>query len=135
MLRKLWALGLTKFLSNFNDNALKAVAMMLAVNEFKDDPGSQAALIAVSGMIFMLPFVLFPTVAGWLADRYPKRSILIVAKWAELVIITLGMFSFALIPTWGFGPLMFIVFLMALQSTFFSPAFLGILPEIPYVYL
>ncbi|MDP6449217.1 MAG: MFS transporter [Lentisphaeria bacterium] len=130
MLRKLWALGLTKFLSNFNDNALKAVAMMLAVNEFKDDPGSQAALIAVSGMIFMLPFVLFPTVAGWLADRYPKRSILIVAKWAELVIITLGMFSFALIPTWGFGPLMFTVFLMALQSTFFSPAFLGILPEL-----
>jgi acyl-[acyl-carrier-protein]-phospholipid O-acyltransferase/long-chain-fatty-acid--[acyl-carrier-protein] ligase len=130
MLRKLWALGLTKFLSNFNDNAFKAVAMMLMLRKYADDPGLQAAVIAISSMIFMLPFVAFPTIAGWMSDRFPKRSILLAAKWAELVVIFGGMFCFTLVPTVGFGPLLVAVFLMALQSTFFSPAFLGILPEL-----
>lgn len=129
MFNRLWALCTTKFLSNFNDNAFKSVGILVAVNQIQEE-GAQAAVIAFGSMVFMLPFVIFPTVAGWLCDRFPKRQVLIGSKVAELIIMALGMVSLVLIPQVGFAPLFAVLFLMALQSTFLSPAFLGILPEV-----
>ncbi len=136
MSKKLWPLAVTKFFTAFNDNAFRFVAMFVAMGIIRAKAGSQeaaeprqAALVALASMIFMLPFVLFPTVTGWLADRYSKRKVLVGAKAAEIFVMTLGLLSFVFIGRLGFVPLLTVVFLMSFQSTFFSPAFFGILPE------
>lgn len=129
MMRKLWALALTKFLCNLNDNAFKTIAMLLAVQQVRD-PGTQAALVSLAAMIFMMPFVLFPTVAGWLADRACKRRVLIACKVAELVFAALGAVCLAMTGQWGFAPVLSVVFLLAAQASFLAPAFQGLLPEI-----
>src|SRR4029078_6587149 len=75
-------------------------------------------------------FLLFSGYAGQLADVYSKRTVLIVSKSLEIVAAGLGLAAFAL----GHLQLTYVVlFLIALQATFFSPAKYGILPEVlPY---
>ena len=115
----------TQFLGAFNDNIYKLVIAFLAVNLFVTEKAGTQYLALASG-IFVLPFVIFSPYAGYLADRFSKRRILISAKFAEMIIMTLGLVAFALNNVWViFGCL----FLMGTQSTFFSPSKYGILPE------
>ncbi len=130
MFQRLWALSATKFLSNLNDNAFKTLAIFIAVSHLEGDKGAQAAVIAFGSIVFMLPFVAFPTVAGWMSDRFAKRQVIVGAKVAEVVIMLLGAVALARVDQFGLGLLFVAVFMMALQSTFLSPAFLGVLPEV-----
>lgn len=127
---KVWPLALTKTLGNFNDNAFKAVVTFVALAN-ETDPGRRSAIIAIGSMMFMMPYVIFPTVAGWVGDRFNKRRVLVAGKLAELIIMLLATVFFVLLSidicTWV--PLLGLITLMALQSTFFTPAFLGVLPE------
>jgi acyl-[acyl-carrier-protein]-phospholipid O-acyltransferase/long-chain-fatty-acid--[acyl-carrier-protein] ligase len=76
--------------------------------------------------VFILPFLLFSGYAGQLADVYSKRTVLVVTKSLEIVAAGLGLFAFMA----GHLNLMYaVLFLIALQATFFSPAKYGILPE------
>ncbi len=136
MYKRLWPLAITKFFTSFNDNAFRFVVMFVTMGIIARHASSravgeaqQAALVAIGSMIFMMPFVIFPTITGWMADRYSKRRILIGAKIAEIVVMILGLLGFVLLGKVGFVPLLAAVFLMSFQSTFFSPAFFGILPE------
>ncbi len=82
--------------------------------------------LSIVSAVFILPFLLFSGYAGQLADIYSKRTVLVVSKSLEIVAATLGLVAFA------FGHLQLtyaVLFLIALQATFFSPAKYGILPE------
>lgn len=119
----------TQFLGALNDNFYKMVVSLLAVNAAAGSGGGSLYL-SLAGALFILPFFLFSGYAGYLADVYNKRKVLIVTKSFE--IFAMGM---ALLAFWmGRIELMLgVLFLMALQSTFFSPAKYGILPEmLPY---
>jgi len=114
----------TQFLGAFNDNLFKIVVSMLAVRVV-GAAGAGRELSIVSA-VFILPFLLFSGYAGQLADIYSKRTVLVVSKSLEIVATTLGLIAFAL----GHLQLTYVVlFLIALQATFFSPAKYGILPE------
>ena len=39
---------------------------------------------------FVLPYLVLAAPAGYLADRYPKRSVIVGCKVAEIVIMVLG---------------------------------------------
>jgi len=115
----------TQFLGAFNDNFYKMVVSMYAI-EAAGSPGSAAPYLSLIGALFILPFFLFSGYAGHLADVFSKRSVLVVTKTFEIfamIFALLAFFSGRLELTFC------IVFLMALQSTFFSPAKYGILPE------
>ncbi len=115
----------TQFLGAFNDNVYKIVIALLAVNVATTASGGSGYLSLV-GAIFILPFFLFSGYAGYLADVSSKRTVLIVTKALEIVAMALACFAFLV----GRIDLMLgVLFLMALQSTFFSPAKYGILPE------
>ena len=115
----------TQFLGAFNDNLFKIVVSMLAVRAAAGS-GSGGELSLV-GVVFILPFLLFSGYAGQVGDVYNKRSVLIVTKSLEIVATGLGLIAFL----FGHLELTYIVlFLIALQATFFSPAKYGILPEI-----
>src|SRR5215471_221916 len=114
------------FLGAFNDNVYKMVISLLAVHAASSAAGggSQPSLI---GAVFVLPFFLFSGYAGYAADVYSKRSVLVLTKALEIVVKGLGWL--ALLS--GHSALMLgVLFLLALQATFFSPAKYSILPEL-----
>lgn len=114
----------TQFLGAFNDNLFKIVVSMLAVHAATSaSAGRQLSLV---GVVFILPFLLFSGYAGQLADIYSKRTVLVVTKSLEIVAAGLALLAFVagrLEVTYA------VLFLIALQATFFSPAKYGILPE------
>ncbi len=116
----------TQFLGAFNDNAFKLVVSLLLVNLVVDQ-SAQSTYVALAGGLFTLPFILFFMYAGFLADRFSKQRIMVWVKLAEVVVMALGGVAF-----WLKQPVIMIVvvFLMGAQSTFFSPAKYGILPEV-----
>jgi len=114
----------TQFFGAFNDNVFKIVISMLAIRNMAEASGAYISLI---GAIFMLPFFFFSGYAGFAADRVNKRTILIYTKALELIAMVLAFFSFIIGDIkW----MLCVLFLMALQTTFFSTAKYGILPEV-----
>ncbi|MHC4269804.1 MAG: acyl-[ACP]--phospholipid O-acyltransferase [Planctomycetota bacterium] len=121
------ALLVTQFLGAFNDNAFKLVISLIAVNSFADRAGEGSQYIALAGVMLVLPFILFSSYAGFLADRYSKKVIMFWVKVAEVVVMCMG----ALVFYFGnIYAMMIVLFLMGTQSALFSPSKYGILPEI-----
>ena len=115
----------TQFLGAFNDNLFKIVVSMVAVHTAAAaHAGRELSLVSA---IFILPFLLFSGYAGEVSDVYSKRTVIVVSKSLEIVAATLGLVAFF------FGHLHLtyaVLFLIAVQATFFSPAKYGILPEV-----
>jgi MFS family permease len=122
----------TQFLGAFNDNLFKQLMLLLAipaVGQAVDGAAEGGDLQGVATIVFGLPFVLFGGVAGYLADRYSKRRVIVLSKVAEIAVMGLGLFAFLLAPSIGFAGLWIVLFLMGTQSAFFGPGKYGILPE------
>lgn len=132
--RAFWGITATQFLGAFNDNLFKQLVLLLSVpvatatleNSTVDAHDQQG----IATMVFSLPFVLFSGVAGWLSDRYSKRTVICLAKAAEIVVMALGMFAFLSYGHVGYTGLLTVLALMGLHSTFFGPGKYGILPEL-----
>jgi len=118
--KRLLMMGSTYALGTFNDNFFKQAACLLALSlGFKEIQGE-------AGIIFALPFVLFSAWAGWLADRLPKSSIVVWAKGLEVLAMCFGAYGL-IAMNWHF--ILAMVGTMGLQSTLFSPALNGSIPE------
>ena len=114
----------TQFLGAFNDNLFKIVVSLLAVHAASQAHSGRE--LSIVGFVFILPFLLFSGYAGELADVYSKRTVLVVTKSLEIVAASLALVAFLA----GHLNLTYaVLFLIALQATFFSPAKYGILPE------
>jgi MFS family permease len=119
-------------LAAFNDQAIHASAMFFAIHkQFMSEKNA----ISLMPILFYAPWAVFCTLAGYLADRYSKRSSLVFWKFAEVGITLVALFGFWLgsgrEQSW-FGPflVMSTVFLMGTHSAFFVPAKYGAMPEI-----
>jgi len=75
----------------------------------------------------MLPFFLFSSTAGEIADKYRKDLMIKTLKFVELLIITTVILGFYLQNPYI---LLFVIFLMGMQSAFFGPVKYSILPNI-----
>lgn len=103
---KFAAMAATYCLGVFNDSFFRQSAMLIAVAAgLKDIQGCVMA-------IFTLPYLLFAAPAGWLADRFSKRHVLICAKVLELIAMLGGAvaicvgnwpFILAIVLPWGFS--------------------------------
>jgi acyl-[acyl-carrier-protein]-phospholipid O-acyltransferase/long-chain-fatty-acid--[acyl-carrier-protein] ligase len=73
-----------------------------------------------------LPFLVFSSWAGHVADHFSKKRMMVCVKVAEIVIMSAGFVAF-----WLRSPILLLVllFFMGAQSAFFSPAKYGFLPE------
>ena len=115
----------TQFLGALNDNIYKMVVSLVAVGIAVESEGSQ--FLALAQGLFILPFILFSGYAGYLADTYSKRSVLIGTKAFEVLAMLLAIGALA---SGRIELLLAVLLLMATQSAFFGPAKYGILPEI-----
>jgi MFS family permease len=121
-----------QFLAAFNDQAIHAAAMFFAINT---QTLSEAQAISLMPILFYAPWALFCTLAGYLADRYSKRSTLVAWKLAEVGITGLALFGFWLGTDGGHSHVgswvvLSTVFFMGTHSAFFVPAKYGVMPEI-----
>jgi len=118
-------LNITQFLGALNDNLYKLLIVYFFIQ--LDGIENSHIILATTGAIFVLPFLLFSAPSGTLADRYSKRNIIILTKLFELVIMTAAIFAFTYESKIGSYA---ILFLLAAQSAFFGPSKYGILPEL-----
>lgn len=126
--RRFWPLFWTQFLGAANDNFFKNALVMLITYKNVELMGlNSASLVAMAGGIFILPYMTFSATAGQLADHFDKSSVIKVTKLTELIIMSLAAIGFV---TQSYGLLLFVLFLMGAQSSFFSPVKFGSLPEI-----
>lgn len=127
----------TQFFGAFNDNLFKNSLMALLtfgvlsrVLEWSSTGNatevSLSAMNNLGAMLFILPFFLFSALAGQLADKYEKSTLIRYIKALEILIMALGALCFIYHQTWG---LMLLLFLMGTQSTFFGPVKYSIIPQ------
>lgn len=118
-------LNATQFLAALNDNLYKLLLIFFLIHlEGKEHSNT---ILSLAGGIFVIPFLLFASLAGTLADRFSKRSVIYFTRFLEIITIALGVLSFHFqSPVGGY----IVLFLMAVHSTLFSPCKYGIIPEI-----
>src|SRR5579884_22724 len=116
----------TQFLGAFNDNVYKMMVSMIAV-EIASNAQMGARYLSLAGAVFVIPYLLFAGHAGQLADRFSKTRVLQITKSLEIVTMILGLI--ALVSN-RIELLLGVLFLLAVQANFFSPAKYGILPEV-----
>ncbi len=115
------AMAVAYFLGVFNDNFFKQAGLLLAV------AAGHSALQGTATWLFSLPFVLFSAHGGWVADRFSKKKVVISSKFLELFAMTIGAYGL-LTLSWNW--ILAMIFLMGFQSTFFTPALNGSIPEL-----
>jgi len=104
----------------FNDNFFKQAVLLLAIG------AGLAHLQGTATVLFALPFILCSAYAGWLADRFPKKTIVVNAKIMELLAMLLGAVG---LLTANWFCIISMIFLMGLQSAIFGPSLNGSIPE------
>ncbi|HEX2494489.1 MAG TPA: MFS transporter [Steroidobacter sp.] len=115
-------------LGALNDNVYKNVLVILAAYQAAQYTSIEPELLTnIAAGLFILPYVLFSGIAGQLADRYDKSLVLKAVKAAEVAIMAVAGFGFAV---HSIEVLLGALFLMGVHSTFFAPAKYGLLPEV-----
>ena len=117
----------TQFLGAFNDNVFKMIVSVAAVAYTAGNAEAGSQYLALTGAVFVLPFLLMAGWAGQLADRFSKSQVLIVTKAFEILTMIFALFA---LQATSMPMLLGVLFLLAAQANFFSPAKYGILPEI-----
>ncbi|VAW82227.1 1-acyl-sn-glycerol-3-phosphate acyltransferase [hydrothermal vent metagenome] len=119
----------TQFCGALNDNLFKLALVTLVLSQAKGYllwGLNTESLVILSTGIFILPFFLFSTIAGQLADKYDKARLIRYIKWLEIGIMCFAAIGFI---TENIGFLVIILFLMGTQSTLFGPLKYSILPQ------
>ncbi|NNM28778.1 MAG: MFS transporter, partial [Akkermansiaceae bacterium] len=137
-----WSLMGLQTQNAFNDKAIQFLLVPLGVWLTKEglssvpleeavDGGGRGGLAAyieylLAGLI-VTPFILFAPIAGWVSDRFSKQRVIQFFAWFQMVVLSIILLAMWLrifpLAVGGF-------FLLAVQSTFLSPAKLGIIKEL-----
>lgn len=121
-----------------NDNLARWLVIGLGKRAAAMAGTAPAAVLALGTVFYVLPFILFAWLAGWLADRFAKRSVVVAGKFAEVFIgvVTAAMIgwgaasggTFAGMPV-GLWLLQVAIGLFAIQTTLLNPSLIGTIPE------
>lgn len=118
-------LNIAQSLGAINDNLFKfAIAFLLL-----DTLGTQDAssILSAIGAIYVIPFLLFSSAAGILADRFSKQKLLVLMKVAEIFIMIVAIFAFGVKNVFI---CYLLLFLLAIHSALFGPSKYGIIREL-----
>jgi acyl-[acyl-carrier-protein]-phospholipid O-acyltransferase/long-chain-fatty-acid--[acyl-carrier-protein] ligase len=115
---------LTQFLGATNDNILRWLVIGLGKEYFEKQHVSE--VLAIGSGCLVLPYLLLAAPAGYLADRFSKREVIVRCKIAEIVIMALAIGAILIGKPWL---MFFVVALIGSQAALFGPAKLGSIPE------
>jgi MFS family permease len=122
--RRFLPLFLTQGFGAINDNLFKNALVVLALYRLAH---VGPILVALAGGVFILPYALFSSLAGQLADAHEKSRMIRLVKFWELFLALLATAGFL---TGNFSLLMLVLAGLGVQATFFSPLKYGILPDL-----
>ncbi|MFM8952601.1 MAG: 1-acyl-sn-glycerol-3-phosphate acyltransferase [Planctomycetaceae bacterium] len=125
-----------RVLTVLNDNLLRWLA--IGLGKRAAGTAGTALVLTIGTAGFVLPFVVLAWLAGWLADRFPKRSVIVWAKFAEIgiaagaaVVIGRGIggdAGWAGLPV-GLWLLLGTVIAIGVQAALMAPSIIGAIPE------
>lgn len=119
------ALNFCQFIGSMNDNLFKLLLVYCFIHI--EGVGASNQLLSLAGVVFVMPFLFLATTAGTMADRYSKKSVILVTRAIEIAALSLGALSFGLgNKMLGFTAL----FILACHSALFGPSKYGIVPEL-----
>ncbi len=119
-----WSFGgllVTQFLGALNDNMFRWLVIPIGMLAF-----GEARALMLGTVLFTAPYLVLANFAGFLADRFDKRRVIVWCKVAEIVLMVLGIVGIATGSVWF---LFVVVMLMGSQSALFGPAKFGSIPE------
>lgn len=117
----------TQFLGAFNDNLFKNALLVIIVSHGVSEAASNTNFLTnLAAGLFILPFFLFSTTAGQLADKYDKTWLIRRIKFAEIMIMLVGCYA---LYNSNIALMMFILFALGVQSSFFGPIKYSIIPQ------
>lgn len=125
--RVFYPLFWVQFLGAFNDNLYKNALVMLITFKLSHSAEQTGLLITLAAGLFILPFFLFSSLAGQIADHYPKTQLVKKVKLAEVLVMGFG--ALALLSQ-NLMLLFLTLFFMGTQSAFFGPIKYALLPEL-----
>jgi len=119
---------ITQLLGALNDNLYKnGLTVFIAFQSVSLTQADSNHLVNIAAGLFILPFFLFSTLAGQLADKYEKSRLIAQIKFLEIMIMLLAVAAFYWqSTTW----LIALLFLMGTQSAFFGPVKYSLLPQV-----
>lgn len=115
-------LVITQFLGAFNDNCFRWLGVSIAAQQIE-----QSTAIAIGTVCLTVPFLILTPMAGWLADRFSKRWVIIGFKIVEILIMLFGLISILYGNVWM---LFLTTAFLGSQSALFGPAKFGSIAEI-----
>lgn len=120
-------LFITQFFGAFNDNAFKNAFLIWFTYDVAIENGLDAPMmVTIAAGLFILPFFLFSATAGQLADKFERSKLTQIIKTIEIFLMATCAICFLAMNIYG---LLFILFLMGAQSTFFGPIKYSLLPD------
>jgi len=132
---KLYLFKDRRFLPNFivqlcgclNDNILKnALVILITYGVAGSLSKYNNLLVLFTNAIFVLPFIVFASIAGQIADKYERSTLIKIIKIFEIAIIALAIYGFF---TANILVLLCSICLMGIHSTFFGPIKYSVLPD------
>ncbi len=130
----------TQFLTAVNDNIFRWLVIGIGKDHVDAAIASGAApkwlsesnVLMAGTACFVLPYLFLAAPAGYLADRFSKKSVIVACKVAEILIMVLGMGAImnGHLPAITALALLFSVLtLMGAQAALFAPSRTGSIPE------
>src|SRR5256885_13490718 len=115
---------LTQFLGTTNDNILRW--LVIGIGKQYVDSSQISKVLAIGSGCLVLPYLLLAAPAGYLADRFSKRNVIVGCKVAEIIMMAIAV----AVIKYGHVNMMFaVVALIGAQAALFGPAKLGSIPE------
>lgn len=119
---------LTQLLGALNDNLYKnGLTVFIAFQSAAISQADSNNLVNIAAGLFILPFFLFSTIAGQLADKYEKSLLISRIKLLEIFIM---MFAGVAFYFQSMTMLIGLLFLMGTQSALFGPVKYSLLPQV-----
>src|SRR5436189_6310039 len=75
----------TQFLTATNDNIFRW--LVIGIGKQHVDESQHASILTAGTVCLVLPYLVLAAPAGYLADKYPKRSVIVGCKLAEIAIM------------------------------------------------
>lgn len=117
----------TQFMGAFNDNLYKtAISVLVAYGLWDIGEWRPEIVVSLAAALFIIPFILFAPIAGQVADKFDKTSVMKIIKGVELFIVTGAVSGIAF---HSIVILLVVLFAFGMHSAFFSPCKFAILPQ------
>lgn len=118
-------LNTIQFLDALNENLFKLIVVYFLI--FYEGIQNTSLIMSITGAIFLLPFVLFSSLGGIVADCQSKPKVILITRIIQLFIFFIAWIGVVFIST----KLIYItLFLVASISAVFGPSKYGMIPEI-----